>query len=209
MKLSGSATLQASPDQVWAALNDPAVLARTIPGCEQLESTGEDAYRMTVSAGVAAIRGTYLGDVRLAEKKPPTSYILHASGSGGPGTVRAECRITLSDSGDGTTKLDYDADAAVGGVVAGVGQRMLVGVAKKMAGEFFGNVNAELSGNAPAQTPVAAAPGRAPTAEPGVYAGRAAAGTTAGVAFDLMSLVTGAAIALVGVALGGWIGRRR
>ncbi len=67
MKVTGSATLHAPIDRVWAALNDPAVLVRTIPGCERLESTGENAYAMTVTAGVASIKGTYAGKVALTD----------------------------------------------------------------------------------------------------------------------------------------------
>lgn len=143
MKLSGTAQLSAPPGRVWAALNDQDVLARTIPGCEQLAETGPDEYQMTVSAGVASIKGTYLGRVRISDRAEPTSYVLHASGSGGPGTVSADCTVRLAAEGDGTT-VTYDADAVVGGVIAGVGQRVLSGVAKKMAGQFFANVDRAL-----------------------------------------------------------------
>ncbi|HEY4630470.1 MAG TPA: SRPBCC domain-containing protein, partial [Blastococcus sp.] len=66
MNLDGSAVLSAPPEKVWAVITDPAVLARTIPGCESLEKTGDDEYRMNVSVGVGAIRGTYAGEVRLS-----------------------------------------------------------------------------------------------------------------------------------------------
>ena len=66
MKVSGTATLNASRDEVWKALNDPAVLVRTIPGCQRLEEIGQDAYRMTITAGVASIKGVYTGDVSLS-----------------------------------------------------------------------------------------------------------------------------------------------
>jgi carbon monoxide dehydrogenase subunit G len=122
----------------------PAVLARTIPGCESLEQVGEDSYTMVVSAGVGAIRGKYAGEVRLSDLTFPTSYVMHASGSGGPGSVRATVQITLAPS-DGGTELSYSADAVVGGAVAGVGQRMITGVAKRMAGQFFSAVDKELS----------------------------------------------------------------
>ena len=145
MKVTGTATLNATPDRVWAALNDPAVLVRTIPGCEQLEAVGADRYRMTVTAGVASIKGTYLGDVELTDPVPPTGFTLRASGAGAPGTVSADVRVTLDDAGDGRTLLTYAADAVVGGPVGGVGQRVLGGVAKKTAGEFFRAVDAVLA----------------------------------------------------------------
>jgi carbon monoxide dehydrogenase subunit G len=156
VKINGTATLNAAPDRVWAALNDPAVLVRTIPGCEKLESVGQDRYAMTVTAGVASIKGTYLGDVALTDPEPPSGFTLKASGAGAPGTVNADVRVTLDDAGDGRTLLSYAADAVVGGAVGGVGQRVLAGVAKKTAGEFFRNVDALL-----AEQSVAGVPGQA------------------------------------------------
>jgi carbon monoxide dehydrogenase subunit G len=156
VKINGTATLNAPRDRVWAALNDPSVLVRTIPGCEKLETAGEDHYTMTVTAGVASIKGTYLGDVALTDPEPPTAFTLKAAGAGAPGTVNADVRVTLDDAGDGRTLLSYAADAVVGGAVGGVGQRVLAGVAKKTAGEFFRNVDALL-----AEHQVAAVPGQA------------------------------------------------
>ena len=149
MKVTGSATLHAPREKVWAALQDPSVLVRTIPGCQQLEEVGPDAYRMTIMAGVASIKGTYTGDVALTDPDEPTAFTLRASGAGAPGTVSADVRVTLSEAGDGT-RLDYDADAIVGGMIGGVGQRVLSGVAKKTAGEFFSAVDDVLTGKAPA-----------------------------------------------------------
>jgi len=158
MKVTGSAVLHAPRDRVWAALNDPAVLVRTIPGCHRLEQVGPDAYRATVTAGVASIKGTYSGDVRLSDQAEPDSFMLHAAGAGAPGTVSADVRVTLAEADGGATRLDYDADAVVGGVIGGVGQRMLAGVAKKTAGEFFSAVDDVLTGRAaaPAGAPQAA-----------------------------------------------------
>lgn len=211
MKLSGSAVLKADPQRVWTALNDPAVLARCIPGCESLQAVGTDEYKMTVSAGVASIRGTYDGQVRLSDKTEPTSYVMHASGAGGPGTISAICTITLLAASEGT-ELTYEADAIIGGVVAGVGQRLITGVAKKMAGEFFGKVNDELTGvSKPAPVAAqAAAPGEmgAPARdEPSVFAGRAPAASRP--SLDPLSAAIGAVIALVGVLLGGLISRKQ
>lgn len=134
MKVTGSAVLHAPRDKVWQALNDPAVLVRTIPGCHQLEAVGPDAYRMTLSAGVASIKGTYQGDVRLSDQQEPESFLMRASGAGGPGTISADVIVRLAEESDGVTRLDYDADAVVGGMIGGVGQRVLAGVAKKTAG---------------------------------------------------------------------------
>src|SRR3712207_4179405 len=146
MRLSGQATLRGPVDHVYRALNDPQVLVRTIPGCERLEQVGPDAYRMTVTAGVASIRGTYAGDVRLTDQRAPHAFVLRASGSGAPGTVSAQVAVELAAGDGGTTELSYDADAVVGGIVGGVGQRLLSGVARKTAGEFFAAVDGVLAG---------------------------------------------------------------
>jgi uncharacterized protein len=213
MKVSGQATLHAPIDTVWTVLNDPSVLVRTIPGCERLQATGTDSYKMVVSAGVASIKGTYAGEVALTDQQVPYSFLMKASGAGGPGTISTEVRVRLADGGDGSTTLDYDADAVVGGVIAGVGQRMLVGVAKKMAGEFFKSVDDVLTGKAPAVAvpPAAAAagPGAALPAEPGRYTAPAAASNAVLGGEFVRGAVFGAVIALVGALVGGLLGRRR
>ena len=212
MNLDGSAVLHADPERVWGVITDPAVLARTIPGCESLQQVGDDEYKMNVTVGVGAIRGTYAGDVRLADKEHPRSYVMHASGAGGPGNVRATVTINLEPHTDGTA-LTYSADAVVGGPVAGVGQRMISGVAKRMAGQFFSAIDDELTGKA---APVAAAPAPvegapAPAAEaPQVFAGRAAAAPAvpADVRTLALGAVGGAVLTLIGVLVGYRLGRR-
>ena len=219
MNLDGSAVLHAEPEKVWSVITDPAVLARTIPGCETLEQVGDDEYKMNVTVGVGAIRGTYAGEVRLSDKEHPKSYVMHASGAGGPGNVRAKVTINLEPSAEGTT-LTYSADAVVGGAVAGVGQRMMTGVAKRMAGQFFKAIDNELTG---VVVPIAAAPSAAaagdaalagagaPAAEePRVFAGKAAAAAAAGP--DWQSAVMGAAVGalatLISILIGYRLGRR-
>ncbi len=233
MKVSGSATLHAPREQVWTALNDPAVLVRTIPGCQRLEAIETDAYRMTITAGVASIKGVYTGEVRLTDQQPPDKFLLKAAGSGGPGTVSADVWVTLSEAGsdgagDGTTTLTYDADAIVGGMIGGVGQRMLTGVAKKTAGEFFSAVDDVLTGKAPESSPAAAqqsdgqlagvpftgsdtSTGAAPQVFEAPGAGAAQALTPSGGSGGfLQGALVGAATALAGALVGGWLsGRRR
>jgi carbon monoxide dehydrogenase subunit G len=212
MKISGTAALKAPVDQVWAAFNDPAVLARTLPGCQELHEVGPDSYRMTMTAGVASIKGTYEGEVALIEQNPPGSFVLRASGAGAPGTVGADVRFSLNDSATGGTDLGYDAEAVVGGVIGGVGQRMLTGVAKKMAGQFFAAVDADIAG---VRVPVPAERVKALGSEVGApgspltYAGAPAGRRTAFQGRDfLLGALAGAAIALAGVAVGFAAGRR-
>jgi carbon monoxide dehydrogenase subunit G len=146
MKISGTATLKAPPQQVWDAFHDPEVLARCLPGCETLTPVGPDEYAMTVTAGVAAIKGTYDGKVALRDPRHPEQFTLKANGAGGPGTVDADVVVRLAPSSVGGTELSYDADAAVGGMIGGVGQRMLAGVTRKMATQFFEAVDDDIAG---------------------------------------------------------------
>jgi carbon monoxide dehydrogenase subunit G len=212
MKISGTAALNAPVDQVWAAFNDPAVLARTLPGCQELREVGPDSYRMTITAGVASIKGNYEGEVALIEQNPPGSFVLRASGAGAPGTVGADVRFSLNESATGGTDLGYDADAVVGGVIGGVGQRMLTGVAKKMAGQFFAAVDADIAGvraPVPVERLKALGSGVGGSGSPLTYAGAAAGGRTALQGRDfLLGAMAGAAIALAGVAVGFAAGRR-
>jgi carbon monoxide dehydrogenase subunit G len=210
MKLAGEAVLHAPVDKVWTALRDPAVLVATIPGCERLVATGPDSYDMTVTAGVASIKGSYAGTVSLTELPEPHTFLMKASGAGAPGTVSADVRVSLSEASEGT-RLVYDADAVIGGVIGGVGQRMLIGVAKKLAGEFFGAVDDVLTGTRPAAAaPVSQAgllqgadqQGLAASAAgqsgPAVFASRARPATDSFFA----GAVFGAVTALLGVLVG-------
>ena len=131
---------------MWDAFHDPEVLARCLPGCESLTEVGPDEYAMTVTAGVAAIKGTYEGKVALLDPQHPEQFTMKAQGAGGPGTVDADVVVHLAPSAAGGTDLTYDADAAVGGVIGGVGQRMLAGVTRKMAGQFFEAVDDDIAG---------------------------------------------------------------
>jgi carbon monoxide dehydrogenase subunit G len=146
MKISGTAALKASPQQAWDAFHDPEVLARCLPGCESLTEVGPGEYAMTVTAGVAAIKGTYDGKVALLNPQHPEQFTLKAQGAGGPGTVDADVLVRLAPSTAGGTDLSFDADAAVGGMIGGVGQRMLAGVTRKMAGQFFEAVDDDIAG---------------------------------------------------------------
>ena len=233
MKVAGNATLHAPVETVYAALRDPRVLVRTIPGCERLEQLGEDAYAMTVTAGVASVRGTYAGDVRLTDHRAPHGFVLRASGSGAPGTVSADVTVELSPGDNGTTELSYDADAVVGGMIGGVGQRLLAGVAKRTAGEFFTAVDQVLTGEAvegdgvPGDGVAAVGPAvvgaiRTGTEEVGASAradaggagprvyrapARRAAAAPPGAEFAA-GVVLGAAAALLGALVGGYLARR-
>ena len=136
MKLEGAYDVPVPRKKVWDAFLNPAQLKKAIPGCEKLEALGPDEFKATLKIGVAAVKGTFEGKVKLSDKKPPESYRLAAEGSGGPGFVKADTLIALTEI-DGGTRVSYSADVQVGGLIAGVGQRMLGGVSKMMADQFF------------------------------------------------------------------------
>ena len=216
MKLTGEATLVAPVDQVWAALLDPQVLVSTIPGCERLEQSAEHAYDMTVTAGVAAVRGTYTGTCRLSDLRTHESLRMSVQGAGAPGTIGADVDVRFEANGDGTTTLLYEADAVVGGMIGGVGQRMLSSVSRRMAAEFFTNVEQSIRGVAAHREPVGAGPtteevAAQPTRGEGIAGQVFTAPPRPGVEQDsfLKGVAVGAGLVALGVVLGGVFGRRR
>jgi carbon monoxide dehydrogenase subunit G len=144
VKIEGSTDIPAPRERVWKAFLDPATLAQAIPGCERLDAIGEGEFRATMKVGVAAIKGTFEGKVRLSGLEPPNRYRMAVEGSGSPGFVRGEASMELSDT-DGGTRVAYSADVQVGGLIASVGQRMLGGVSKMMLDQFFSRMSEILS----------------------------------------------------------------
>ncbi len=213
MKFTGENVLNAPVAEAWDALLDPAVLVRTIPGCEKLEATGENAYAMTVTAGVASIKGTYAGSCQLGDLQEHQSLVMKLDGAGAPGTIGATVLVRFAPEGE-TTRISYDADATVGGMIGGVGQRMLTSVSRRMAGEFFSNVDAAIAGGPVAAT--VAAPAGA-TVEPGapapagaVFTPPARVASPAGSQQDFLTgVAVGAGLVLIGAVVGGLLGRRR
>lgn len=224
MQITGQNTLSVDPATAWAAFHDAGVLQRSLPGCQSLKEIEPGRYAMTVSAGVAAIKGTYDGEAAFSQENALESFVLSLSGAGGPGTVDADVKVDLSASSDGGTTLDWTADATVGGPVGGVGQRMLSSVAKRLATQFFKNIDADIaaggsaaaagsqadaetavgmpsagsSDDAPAPSVGGASAGGAPVRA----VGPVAAARPASPAEQLVPMAAGAAIALIGVALG-------
>ena len=137
MTLDGSHRFNAPRDRVWAAFNDPAVLARATPGCQRLEPLGTDEFEATLSVGVAAVKGVYQGRLAITDKNPPEGYTLRVEGSGRPGFVKGEAQIMLSVNGNQTV-VAIGADAEAGGMIARVGQRLIESVARMSMDRFFG-----------------------------------------------------------------------
>lgn len=205
MKISGTAALRATPQQVWDAFHDPEVLARCLPGCESLTEVGRHEYAMTVTAGVAAIKGTYDGRVALLDPRHPERFTMKAQGAGGPGTVDADVVVHLAPSASGGTDLSYDADAAVGGMIGGVGQRMLSGVTRKMAVQFFEAVDDDIAG---VRKEKKAGPVEVPAGPRPIEAAGPRAATRGGARDFGWGVLTGGAVAIAGVIVGWLIGGR-
>lgn len=155
MEMKGTSDLPVTPDAVWRALTDPAVLKECIAGCESIEPSGENAYKMVLAAKVGPVAARFTGKMRLADIEPLRSYTLHFEGSGGAaGFARGEGRVMLVPTGSASTKLEYVAKAQVGGKLAQVGSRLIDGVARRMAEDFFARFVASV--NPPAAAPAAA-----------------------------------------------------
>lgn len=136
MKISGTYTLAAPREKVYALMQDPVVLARAIPGCEGLEKIGDDEYRMKMKMALASFSGAFDGKVRITDQAPPASFRLVVEGSGKLGFMKGDGLLKLSASGEGT-EVAYEGDAQVGGTMAAVGQRLIDGTARMMIKRFF------------------------------------------------------------------------
>jgi len=157
MKLSGENRINARPDEVWRALNDPDVLRRAIPGCESLEKVSDTEFKATVATKIGPVQAKFNGQVQLTDLDPPRAYTISGSGSGvAAGNARGSARVRLEPDGDGT-KLTYDVDAQVAGKLAQLGSRLIDSAAKMLAGQFFNRFEEIVGGPAPA----GAEPGKA------------------------------------------------
>jgi hypothetical protein len=136
MNITGTATLPFAAERVWNALLDPATMAACVPGCETMEETGPDAFRLALKIGVGAVSGQYEGHMHITEKSAPTRYAVAFEGGGAQGFVRGTGSAALQN-GNGSTTVAYACEVEVGGLVASVGHRMLEGVAKFLIKQMF------------------------------------------------------------------------
>lgn len=148
MKMSDSQRIAAPKEQVWAALNDPAVLKKCIPGCTDLAMTGPHDMTATVVIKVGPVKATFGGKVTLSDLDPPSSYRISGEGSGGiAGFAKGGALVRLEAESESVTILHYDVDAQIGGKLAQLGGRLIDSTAKKLAGEFFTAFGALLEGD--------------------------------------------------------------
>jgi len=144
--MSGEEHIEAPVQKVWEALNDAAVLKACIPGCESLEKVSDTELNAIVSLKIGPIKARFNGEVELTNLKPPHSYTIQGEGKGGiAGFAKGGADIELTANGTGTV-LSYTARADVGGKIAQLGGRLIQSTSKKLAAEFFSNLNKQVSG---------------------------------------------------------------
>jgi uncharacterized protein len=164
VKIEGTHTFEAPRAVVWEALQDPEVLARTMPGCEQLERVGDNEYKGVMKIRVGTMQGVFTGLVTLSDLKPPHSYRMNLDGNGPLGFVRGEGTIQLEEQND-TTQMQYEGDAQVGGRIASLGQRLLDRSAKALTQQSLDGLSQQIQARQQAEVtgepaPVIEAPGQ-------------------------------------------------
>jgi len=145
MEITGEQLIPVPQAEVWRGLNDPEVLKACIAGCEAIERVSDTEYRVVMVASVGPVKAKFNGKLVLSDLKPPISYSLSFEGSGGAaGFGKGSAQVSLKAEGAGT-RLTYSAKASVGGKLAQVGSRLIDGVARKMADDFFTAFNEKLA----------------------------------------------------------------
>lgn len=158
MEITQTRQVPASPERVWEALNDPAVLKACVPGCEVFERTGDNAYRATVAAKIGPVAARFSGKLELVDVHPPSGYTLRFEGQGGAaGFANGTARVGLAPIEGGGTALEYAVKAQVGGKLAQIGNRLVDGAAAKLADDFFARFADVLAPPAPPAAEIATA----------------------------------------------------
>jgi carbon monoxide dehydrogenase subunit G len=137
LEIGGSEIVSASVDSLWVALNDPAVLTRCVPGCKSMTEIGPDAYKVDMQLRVAAVGGSFEGEIALFDKDAPKTCSIRVSGAGTLGHGTGTARFEIEPDGHRSSRLVYKGTGEIGGLVAGVGQRILGSVSKHLIGRFF------------------------------------------------------------------------
>ncbi len=148
LDIGGSEVIPAPVEALWVALNDPVVLTRCVPGCKSMTETAPDAYKVDMQLRVAAVGGSFEGEIALSDKDAPKSCNIKVSGAGTLGHGNGSARFELTPEGPNATKLTYQGVGEIGGLVAGVGQRILGSVSKHLIGKFFTSLRKEFEAQA-------------------------------------------------------------
>ena len=145
MELSGEHRFSAPRERVWSLLLDPTILQQCLPGAEELVEVGPEEYEARMKIGVAAIRGTYQGKVKIQDKDEPNSYRMAVEGKGPAGQISGDALMRLEADGDNTI-VHWSGNANVRGTLARVGGRVMQPAAKMIVGQFFNCLEGKVSG---------------------------------------------------------------
>lgn len=143
MKIEGTYIFSAPPTEMWDRFTKPKHLEKVIPGCEKLEEIEPGKYDIVAKIGIAAVKGTYSGHFEIVEQDPPHRCKLTGEGGGVPGFGKGDAVIELTEE-NGRTVVRYQGEGEVGGLVAGIGQRMITGISKMLLKQFFKKIDKEL-----------------------------------------------------------------
>ena len=148
MEIVGEQLIPRPQGVTWSSITDPQVLKACIPGCESMDKIADNEYEMVMGAKVGPVSAKFKGKITLADVDAPNAYTLIFEGTGGvAGFAKGQANVRLSPEGD-ATRLQYTAKAMIGGKLAQVGSRLVDGVAKKLAENFFTKFNEHVSGTA-------------------------------------------------------------
>ncbi|PYG34749.1 CoxG family protein [Pelagimonas varians] len=149
MHMSDSREINAPTSEVWAAILNADVLMQCVPGCTEMAGNATDGFDATVVQKVGPVKATFKGHVTLSDMDEPKSLRLAGEGKGGAaGFAKGGADVTLTETENGGTLLQYEVEAKVGGKLAQLGSRIVDGFAKKMADQFFNNFKAAVEGPA-------------------------------------------------------------
>jgi carbon monoxide dehydrogenase subunit G len=145
MILSGTFTFEGPRQRVWEILQDPAVLAKALPGTKTLTQVGEDRYQGVMKVSIGPVNAAeFAMSVELKDKVAPEKFSMVIDGKGGVGFTKGTARIALDEQPGPMTVMTYTSDVQVGGKIAAVGQRLLESVGKMMASQALESLNKEL-----------------------------------------------------------------
>jgi carbon monoxide dehydrogenase subunit G len=145
VEMTGQQLVPLPQQETWEALNDPAVLKECVPGCESLEQVSDTQYQLTMTARIGPVSAKFKGLMTLQDVEAPRAYTMVFEGQGGvAGFAKGQASVTLASEAEGT-RLSYAVKATVGGKIAQLGARLIDGVARKLADDFFKCFNARYS----------------------------------------------------------------
>lgn len=144
MNIEGEHLFEGPREVVWEMIRDPKVLAKAIPGTQELKEVSPNNYEAAIHLRIGPISSTFSGTLVVSDEVPPESCTLTVDGRGAPGFAKGVGYVKFLDNGDNTTILKYTGDITIGGTLASVGQRMIDSVSKMMIKAGFGTLDKAL-----------------------------------------------------------------